>query len=375
LQIYKDANKSRIDQGQFLTDSLVSQEVQRLQSIRDREREFQTKRLEEGVISQKEYNEAIAQVDSEYKASKDEIAIEQKEQKAEADAIDFENEQVLRVERDGLIFEAQLLDLERSKKAEIEEAEKVGADTTKIEEKYNIQKEQIKQIEKDSKLNIQKEIFGGVAELLGKETLAGKAAGIASATINTYQGVSEVWRAKSILPEPFGTASKVVSTGIVLGSGLSAVKKIASTKADVPKAEKGITLKGNRHSSGGIDLFDGAGSPVVNAESDENIYVVNRRASALINGLSSINELTGGVPLATSTNFAMAGGMVQRSIQGNSATPNINIPEINYDLLASKIGVEVGQANLQLPRPVTDIESIITEASNRNEIVNGANLS
>ena len=74
------------------------------------------------------------------------------------------------------------------------------------------------------------DMFGGIAKLLGEHTAAGKAAAIAQATINTYQGITEVWRAKSVLPEPFATAAKVVSTATVLASGLGAVKKITSTK-------------------------------------------------------------------------------------------------------------------------------------------------
>lgn len=372
LETFKDVNKSKIEQGVFLSDTLVAQELNRLKLVRDQELVFQSKRLEEGVINQKKYNDAIAKVDSEYKESKNKITLEQKEQELEADAIDFENQQTLRVERDGLVFEAKLLKLEKNKKAEIKDAEKVGADTTLIEEKYKNQKEEIKQIEKDSKLNIQKELFGGVAELLGKETAAGKAAGIASATINAYQGVSEVWRAKSILAEPFGTAAKVVSTGTVLASGLKAVQSIKATKSSVPKAEKGITLSGSRHSGGGINLFDGGGNNILNAEDGENMYVINRRASALINGLSTINELTGGVPLSNSTNFAMDGGMVQRSITANqSSSPVVFKSEaINYDLMASKIG----EANKLLPPPITDINDVIRVANNVNTVVDGANI-
>lgn len=73
-------------------------------------------------------------------------------------------------------------------------------------------------------------MFGNIAQLLGEHTAAGKAAAIAQATINTYQGISEVWRAKSVLPEPFGTAAKVVSTGVVLASGLKSVGAIKGTK-------------------------------------------------------------------------------------------------------------------------------------------------
>lgn len=72
-------------------------------------------------------------------------------------------------------------------------------------------------------------MFGSIANLLGKNTKAGKAAAIAQATINTYKGVSEVWSSKSILPEPLATISRIASTATVLASGLGAVSQIKST--------------------------------------------------------------------------------------------------------------------------------------------------
>ena len=80
------------------------------------------------------------------------------------------------------------------------------------------------------KMAIVSQTLGAVSELLGKNTAAGKAAAIAQATMNTYQGITQVWKSESVLPEPFATASKIASTATVLASGLSAVKSIKSQK-------------------------------------------------------------------------------------------------------------------------------------------------
>jgi hypothetical protein len=69
-----------------------------------------------------------------------------------------------------------------------------------------------------------------LSELAGKETLAGKALGIASATINTYVGVSEALKQKSTLPSPFDVVAKVASVATVLATGFKAVKAITSVK-------------------------------------------------------------------------------------------------------------------------------------------------
>lgn len=69
-----------------------------------------------------------------------------------------------------------------------------------------------------------------LSELAGKETLAGKALGIASATINTYVGVSEALKQKSTLPSPFDVVAKVANVATVLATGFKAVKAITSVK-------------------------------------------------------------------------------------------------------------------------------------------------
>lgn len=67
-----------------------------------------------------------------------------------------------------------------------------------------------------------------LGEIAGKETAAGKALSIASATINTYRGVSDALAAKTVTP--FETALKFINAASILSSGIQNVKKIASVK-------------------------------------------------------------------------------------------------------------------------------------------------
>tara|TARA_R110002012_G_scaffold190633_1_gene358206 strand:- start:12400 stop:15192 length:2793 start_codon:yes stop_codon:yes gene_type:complete len=369
LAIFKNANQKRIDENQLLTDALVSQEQARLDALADKQREFEALRLERGVISQREYNEAISAVDEENRIAKAELDTELREQRLEQEAIDFENAQVLREERDGLIYEARLADLERQRQAEVTAAQKVGADITQIDAKFATLREQIKQQEADAKLNTQEELFGGIAELLGQETLAGKAAGVAAATINTYQGVAQVWRAPSILPEPLGTAQKVVSTGVVLGSGLAAVKKIASTNVNIPKAEKGAVfgIGGKRHSAGGTK-FVGEDGTQFEAEAGEMLLVLNRNAAMAMNGLNQL------YPAGQSgrTNYLADGGFVQRSIAANTGGAPVTIKTESFDY--DRFAAATSDAVRQLPPPVTDVKDVINQVTNYNQIVNGANI-
>jgi hypothetical protein len=81
------------------------------------------------------------------------------------------------------------------------------------------------------------EAMGALADAVGKQTIAGKALAISQALINTYLGVTEVLRNKTIIPEPFGTIQKVASVATILASGFSAVRNIGRTQ--VPGAGGG----------------------------------------------------------------------------------------------------------------------------------------
>jgi len=72
--------------------------------------------------------------------------------------------------------------------------------------------------------------LNAVGEILGKQTAAGKALGTATALINTFLGITEIWRSKSIIPEPFGTISKVAATVTAAASGFAAVRGIMRTQ-------------------------------------------------------------------------------------------------------------------------------------------------
>jgi hypothetical protein len=98
----------------------------------------------------------------------------------------------------------------------------------------------------DAKLDAIKKTFGQVASILGKKSAIGKAAAIASATINTYQGISEVWANESVLPSPFDVIQKAISSVAVLQAGLKTVQQIKSVKKPA-----GVTGGGGGGGGGG----------------------------------------------------------------------------------------------------------------------------
>jgi hypothetical protein len=78
-----------------------------------------------------------------------------------------------------------------------------------------------------------------LSAIIGEQTMAGKALGAASALINTYIGASEVLRAKSVLPEPFGTIQKIASVAAIIATGLRSVKSITAVQVPSVRGASG----------------------------------------------------------------------------------------------------------------------------------------
>jgi len=78
-----------------------------------------------------------------------------------------------------------------------------------------------------AKLGVISSALDMISEAVGANSVAGKAAAIASATINTYLGAT---KALSTYPPPFGA----IAAGVTILGGLMQVKKIISTKIPKP---------------------------------------------------------------------------------------------------------------------------------------------
>lgn len=90
--------------------------------------------------------------------------------------------------------------------------------------------------------------LSALTDVVGRETAAGKAIGIAQATINTFLGITEVWKSKAVLPEPFNTASKIAATITTAAGGFAAVRGI--TRTQVPNSG-GVTASAPSFAGGG----------------------------------------------------------------------------------------------------------------------------
>ncbi len=224
---------------------------------------------EKKAKKEKEEAEAQAKIDADAQKAAD---AEEKRQQA-IDAI--QNKYKVKREDEAALLESQKLELEQQRQlAELERLDATEAQKADIIKYYAGKIQDAKDNEadqdaareeliKNQKLKAIGQTFGQVANILGKNSAAGKAAAIAAATINTYQGVTQVWKNDSVLPEPFATIQKVVSTATVLASGLKTVQKIKSVPK--PKGVKGGdsgggSVSGGRAAAPAFNIVGGSGT-------------------------------------------------------------------------------------------------------------------
>lgn len=341
LQALSDKNSRILENDNFLNEALLQNKKNALNQLTEAEKQYEATRLENGVINQQEYNDAINAINEENKLKLDELEAEKIIADEEKRILDLE----LKRGQDQLTFEEQLaIDLERNeiaKQKELANAEKTGADKALIEAKYaEIEKNLRKNVE-DSKLSLIQQSLAGAKGFFKENTLAYKALAIAEATINTYKAAS---LALSDYTYPFGG----IFAGLAIAQGLGQVAKIAGVKFE----QGGIVeIGGKRHSAGGTKFW-GEDGTMFEAEAGEGIGILNRNAFASFMDFN--NSHLGG---ASRGGFFQGGGIITQGVRPET----LNIDSV-VDAIAS------------MPAPVVAVEEIQTVGNRYTQVVSGANL-
>ena len=201
--------------------------------------------------------------------------------------------------------EAQKLELEKQRKlAELDEFNATEAQKAEIRLYYNdliksaedkdaqdaVKREEILQ---KQKIAIISQTFGTLANILGKNSQAGKAFAVAQALTNTYLGVTEVLDNETTLPEPFATIQKVTSIAGVLATGFQAVKSIKSVDPKGGGAATTITAAGVGQATSQAPSFNVVGAGVTNQLADVIAGQAGQptRAYVVSNDVSTAQEL------------------------------------------------------------------------------------
>lgn len=292
------------------TDRVNEERLSSIQAVADKELEIQQYKLEQGLISQQEFENAETQLRIEALTERARIEEEQDALMRERKAIDEANRKELEMSSITNQYELRQVQLDAQYAQEIAAAERVGADTTLIQQKYERAKEENTKARVNAELTMTAGLAGQMSSMLGEESAAGKAFAIVQATINTYLGATKALAQGGILG--------IAQAAIVTAFGMKQVLTIAKQKdpdtkvnTNVKKYAKGGTIKGKSHAQGGVK-FVGDNGQVFEAEGGENVYILKKTASDEINALSDLNVAHGGKSFHTPvpSKFAEGGTVV-----------------------------------------------------------------
>ena len=149
-----------------------------------------------------------------------------------------------------------------------------------IEQQYSKARVEIGRLEFEQKMaqaNETANVLGNLADLVGKQTAAGKALGIATALINTYVGVSEALKQKSTLPSPYDYVAKAVNVAAILATGFKSVKAITAVK--VPGGGGGGSAP-SMSATGGGAAGGGGGAPSFNVVGNSGVNQIAQTLGA-----------------------------------------------------------------------------------------------
>lgn len=315
-------------------------------------------RLDQGLITQQEFDNIKLQMAVENQEKMAVIQAEQDAQQKEREALNMANRRDLEAQNITNEFEQRQFQLDQRYQQELENANKIGADTTLVTKKYEAQKLDIAKARANAELTMSADLAGQMSNLLGQESKAGKAFAVVQATINTYLAAT---KAMTSLPYPFNIAAAAVT----IASGLKQVATIVKVKSDVPetntsvrKYAKGGHIYGAPHSQGGV-TFTGSNGQRFEAEGGENMYILNRRASGAINALSALNVEYGGKSFGRSSAYRYADGGGFNVISSQAVGPSVKMsnPDVN---LSSKTIAAIAQAFVEgvenAPNPVVSVQ-------------------
>lgn len=160
---------------------------------------------------------------------------------------------------------------------------------------------------------------------------------VAAAIIQTFQSAISAYSSAAAVPI-VGVALAPIAAAAALVFGFKQVDAIKNQKlatGGIVKAARGAVFgrfAGRSHSEGG-NKYTGEDGSQIEVEKDEIFAVVNKRSSALIQNLSDLNELGGGVSFAK-------GGLVDKFAGGgvvNSIASGVFQQEDNTRNLASQL--------------------------------------
>jgi hypothetical protein len=388
LNLWKEENKSKLKQGELLTEDTAAEEKIRLENLKAKlleQLDLETHLNAEVVIAKRGRNEELTQEEVNYLTSLQQINTEmQAQDEAVTKQLDDDKKTKKQQDRDteaanrALDFELQHTEattqyendlLEEEERYQTEKASLIARrdDELITKEQFAIlekalDEETAKNKQRLAIQNMQTQLgtMQSVAGALGDAFGQSKELALAQATMNAGQAILSIWSGTISGNPVVDTVIKGVLTAATAVKTAKQIKDIQSAKKPKqPKFAQGglVSVGGSRHSNGGT-LFTGADGTRFEAEQGELIGVMNRNAAAHFMAFN--NAFPAGGSNAAPNYFA-SGGIVSREM----AAPGLNIDE-----LAAKIAA----ANAAIPAPVVAVQDIITQGNSYVQVRDAANF-
>ena len=225
LQKQKDALKS--------IEEKASKELEDLKAKTDREKlELQKQRdleeLDNIKLSEEEKAKARFDILEKYRIKGEELDVIEAEKKTQTDLEKKQKE----LENTALTFDERRAILDEQNAIITEGDFKTEDDRTKAKEANAKARMEIDKLEGKAKIDALDAVastLAGASDLLGKETAAGKAMSVASATISTFLSAQKAYDATIGIPY-VGPFLAPVNAGLAIASGIKNVKSILSVK-------------------------------------------------------------------------------------------------------------------------------------------------
>jgi hypothetical protein len=212
-----DSANARFISGTKEVTKIEQEELDKRKAARDKAAAEEKARLEKAEADAKAYQDFEVKRQQDANAREEEAAAKKEEERKKK-----EEERLKEEERNAA-----------SMKASNEFEVQLARDLMKVDEENAEKTKKLVEEETATRVGSAMAVANATSALgaiVGEQTMAGKALGVASALINTYVGASEVIRAKSVLPEPFGTIQKIASVAAIIATGLKTVRTITAVQ-------------------------------------------------------------------------------------------------------------------------------------------------
>lgn len=257
LQALQAVNSERQKESNYLTENRLVELQESNEELFNEQISFEKTRLEQGLISETEYNQAIQAHKEELDAQNKELEREREENEKEEAlaqrAIDFEIELELMREEGATKFDLELAMIQEQNDLKQQELEDAFSRNLISQEEYNLRSLQlskelsdaenrIEQAKAQMKLSLTKGLFTAIGNEVDKASSVGKAVSLAQAGISMYEGIAADLK--------LGWPMSLIAIAKDTATGLGAIRKIASTK--IPSATGTGTVGGGGNIPSGI---------------------------------------------------------------------------------------------------------------------------